>query len=149
LSYETLIADTRPGADARRGGTDLAGVFYTGGTTGFPKGVMLSHDGLCLTGLYMAAEGIAQERDRGLHAAPMVPHRRRDVAQRDVGRGCDARGSAGVHAAAACCRPSSTSGSVRPFLVPTMIQMMVDHPEAPKHDLSIAALTPVRRLAHQ
>ena len=41
LTYEALIAAAEPVPDARRGGDDLAGVFYTGGTTGFPKGVML------------------------------------------------------------------------------------------------------------
>jgi long-subunit acyl-CoA synthetase (AMP-forming) len=34
-----------PVADARHG-DDLAGVFYTGGTAGFPKGVLLSHANL-------------------------------------------------------------------------------------------------------
>jgi acyl-CoA synthetase (AMP-forming)/AMP-acid ligase II len=71
LSYEALIADAVPVADAGRGGSDLAGVFYTGGTTGFPKGVMLSHDALCFDALVLAAEGMARAGDRGLHAAPM------------------------------------------------------------------------------
>ncbi|MFD6452344.1 AMP-binding protein, partial [Nocardia sp. NPDC060220] len=48
LSYEELIAATAPIPDARRGGDELYGVFYTGGTTGSPKGVMLSHRA-CLT----------------------------------------------------------------------------------------------------
>ena len=38
LSYEALVADSSPVEDAMRSGDDLAGVFYTGGTTGSPKG---------------------------------------------------------------------------------------------------------------
>ncbi|MEO8006769.1 MAG: AMP-binding protein, partial [Betaproteobacteria bacterium] len=43
LNYEHLLADASPARDAGRAGNDLAAVMYTGGTTGFPKGVMLSH----------------------------------------------------------------------------------------------------------
>lgn len=135
LSYEALIADTMPVPDARRGGTDLAGVFYTGGTTGFPKGVMLSHDGLCLTGLYMAAEGIAREGDRGLHAAPMFHIA--DVTLLSVMWAVGA-----THVVLPAFTPLGTLQAIEreristTILVPTMIQMMADHPEAPKHDLS-------------
>jgi acyl-CoA synthetase (AMP-forming)/AMP-acid ligase II len=145
LSYEALIADTLPVLDARRGGTDLAGVFYTGGTTGFPKGVMLSHDGQCLTGLSMAAEGIARKGDRGLHAAPMF---RRDAAQRHVGRRCDARGPAGVHAA--------RHAAGRRARADQYDHSRADHdpndgrpPGGAEARSFRATLAPVRRLAHQ
>ena len=42
--FEALIAAHEPVPDADAGGEDLAGLFYTGGTTGKAKGVMLSHD---------------------------------------------------------------------------------------------------------
>jgi long-chain acyl-CoA synthetase len=46
LDYETLLAGTPALPDANRAGEDLWVIFYTGGTTAHPKGVMMSHRGL-------------------------------------------------------------------------------------------------------
>ena len=46
LDYESLIAGTAALPDANRSGEDLWVIFYTGGTTAHPKGVMMSHRGL-------------------------------------------------------------------------------------------------------
>ncbi len=37
LNFEQLLLDAKPIEDARRGGNELFGIFYTGGTTGEPK----------------------------------------------------------------------------------------------------------------
>lgn len=71
LNYETLISITDPVQDAGRSGDDLAGVFYTGGTTGFPKGVMLSHTNLYVGAVSNAHEISLQDGAVYLHAAPM------------------------------------------------------------------------------
>ena len=70
FSYEQLIAENAPMADAMRGNDDLAGIFYTGGTTGAAKGVMLSHRNLWSVAA-AALEWIAPPDQTALHAAPM------------------------------------------------------------------------------
>ncbi|MNO62650.1 Long-chain-fatty-acid--CoA ligase [compost metagenome] len=55
-SFEALIAASQPVEDCRRGGEDLAVILYTGGTTGLPKGVMLSHRNLWTSALMRMAD---------------------------------------------------------------------------------------------
>ena len=46
ISFEHLIEQHEPMEDSNRSGEDLWVIFYTGGTTAQPKGVMMSHRGL-------------------------------------------------------------------------------------------------------
>ena len=134
-SYEALIATHDPVPDAHRRGTDLAGVFYTGGTTGHPKGVMLSHEAIVYNGLVLANEGMARSGDIALHAAPMfhIADFCLYNAQWLVG---------GTHVALPGFTPLATLEALQrervavTVLVPTMIQMVVDHPEASRFDLA-------------
>ena len=51
IDLEALIQNNGPSAPSMRGGDDMAGIFYTGGTTGFPKGVMQSHWAIWASGM--------------------------------------------------------------------------------------------------
>ena len=58
VDYESLIAESDPMRDISEGGSELAGLFYTGGTTGRSKGVMLSHDTVSYTHLTLPTKRI-------------------------------------------------------------------------------------------
>jgi acyl-CoA synthetase (AMP-forming)/AMP-acid ligase II len=136
LDYEDLIAAAEPVEDRRRGGDELAGLFYTGGTTGFPKGVMLSHANLGISWLGSAASGyMARPGSRTLHAAPMF-----HLADLTVwGITLLVGGSHVILPAfdpAAVLSAIETEQVTDALLVPTMIQLVVDHPGIGRYDLS-------------
>ena len=70
LGLDQLLASD-PIEDAGRGGDDLLAIFYTGGTTGRSKGVMLSHAGLTANCLAMVEFGLFPDGCRTLIAPPL------------------------------------------------------------------------------
>jgi acyl-CoA synthetase (AMP-forming)/AMP-acid ligase II len=135
LNYEEILLAAEPGIDAGRGGDDLAGVFYTGGTTGFPKGVMLSHTNFYVGGVSNAHEINMQDGTVYLHAAPMF-----HIA--DLIWFSAITFVAGTHVVIPMFTPDGTLAAIekhRPsqvLLVPVMLQMVLQSDKLAQTDVS-------------
>lgn len=135
VSYETLIQENEPAEDAYRSGDDLAGIFYTGGTTGFPKGVMLTHNNLWTSAIALVTEVGLKEENRILHAAPMFHLADGALTQGGILAGC-------THVFIPMFTPAGTIQAIQNYktthalLVPVMIQMIINDPTIKEADLS-------------
>ena len=69
--YEKLIEENSPAPDAGRGMDELLGIYYTGGTTGLPKGVMLSHGNLSINVMCQITDFGFVKDAHYLHVTPM------------------------------------------------------------------------------
>src|SRR5262245_30845963 len=135
LAHEALIGGAAPVEDAQRRDDDLAGIFYTGGSTGKAKGVMLSHDNLISNAMNAIALVGYDRTSRYLHAAPMfhLADGMATFAMTMVG---------GTHVmipkfdAHACLAALARHRITNVTLVPAMIAMMVNHPDAATFDLT-------------
>ena len=71
IGYETLLADSSWIADRCAKNEAMAAIFYTGGSTGFPKGAVLSHRSIVCNGLFAAKAYRMDQEDHLCHATPM------------------------------------------------------------------------------
>lgn len=138
LAYDELTAQgPGPGGDSDVTDEDLAWLFYTSGTTGRPKGAMLTHGALTFVSVGWVADLMSLEpEDVGIHAAPLTH-------------------GAGFHALALTMK-GATQVLLRPprfdpenfcatvqrhqvtnaWLVPTQIKMLLNYEGLGKWDLS-------------
>ncbi|MFN0181041.1 MAG: acyl-CoA synthetase [Gemmatimonadales bacterium] len=133
VGYEALVK-AAPVEDVGRGGEDLYGIFYTGGTTGRSKGVMLSHRNILAN-----QENVASLFDRKdpvyLHAAPMFH-------LADLGSTFHITAVAGTHAVVPRFDPGDVLRAIAEYrvtgtmLVPTMINMLLQFPGLDGYDVS-------------
>jgi len=147
LDYETLIAQSAPVPDAHRNGDDLAGIFYTGGTTGFPKGVMLSHNNLCICAMSSLALGRSGRDAVYLHVMPMFH-------LADFAVTTSLLLSGGSHVVLPGFSPQQTAETIAHervneiMLAPTLIQMLVDWIEQNPEASGKLDLTCLKRLTY-
>jgi long-chain acyl-CoA synthetase len=135
LDYEEMIGSASPVPDAEARDGDLAGIFYTAGTTGRSKGVMLSHRNLMANSRNMLADQLTDEDAVYLHAAPMFHLANSAEMYLNFLAGS---GNAIVRAFTAdgVAQAIERYKVTHTLLVPTMVQMLVDHPSVDQYDLS-------------
>lgn len=127
LSYEQILQAAEPVEDLRAAYGELAVICYTGGTTGSPKGVMLTHGNLWSSAIARIAEAHVGPDSVALQVAPMfhVAGLGGLVTQTIVGGTNVFLPSFQAEATLACIERNKVTNVV---LVPTMIQMLLDHP---------------------
>ena len=138
LDYETLISSESDACkDADVQPDDLAWLFYTSGTTGMPKGAMLTHRILlAMTMNFYADMSPLGPEDAILHAAPL-----------SHGSGLYALANIGKAASNIILESKSFDpelifrtirdyGITNMFAAPTMVKLMVDSPAVDRYDHS-------------
>ena len=133
--YETLIAENEGCDDALRSGDDIACLFYTGGTTGKAKGVMLSHRNIWVNAFVTARSFGFDEETVALHAGPLF----------HLGAGARVYTTSllgGQHVVIPRFAPLEVLDAIARHkvtvatFVPTMLAMILQAPELDSYDLS-------------
>ena len=145
LFYETMLAGAGPlptDSTHEPEEEELAGIFYTGGTTGRPKGVMLTHRTLALSALHNVVAFEYSQGERHLHASPMFH-------SADCSQAWAITLIGGAHIFLAAFDPGATLQAIAHYrvtttlMVPTMLLGLLDHPE-----FATTALGSLRRVLY-
>jgi long-chain acyl-CoA synthetase len=134
-AYEALLAAARPMEDRCGSGDDLCGIYYTGGTTGAAKGVMLSHTNMIAASINWIATLHFDEDTRYLHSAGLF-----HLAGASPALALTMTG--GTHVFLPKFDPVLAMAAIEEhrvnycLFVPTMVNMLLNHPAFSGYDLS-------------
>src|ERR1700733_9630833 len=135
VNYEDALQSVEPVPDALRGEDDIACLFYTGGTTGRSKGVMLSHGNLWANAMATIAHLGLDDSLVHLHSGPLF----------HLGAGGRVYATAvagGKHVVMSRFTPELALSTIArervtvATFVPTMLAMLLQLPDIHTYDLS-------------
>ncbi len=137
LNYEEALRqeDSGPLPTPSIDGEGIAQIYYTSGTTGRPKGVMLSHKNVTIHALGTIAEVHLTDSDVWVHVAPLFH-------LADAWATWAVTWVGGTHVlvrefdARAVLETLQREKVTLTNLIPTMLNLMVNHPDAGKFDYS-------------
>jgi acyl-CoA synthetase (AMP-forming)/AMP-acid ligase II len=135
VSYESLVAQPRSSSlpEVSIQDEEVAQIYYTSGTTGRPKGVLLSHKNVTSHALGTIAEIQLTDRDVWIHVAPLFH-------LADAWATWAITWVGGTHVLVREFEPKAVLEAIEKEkvtltnLIPTMLNLMVNHPEVGKYD---------------
>jgi long-chain acyl-CoA synthetase len=139
IPYEAMLAQSSPATPPDVSGETPAAISYTGGTTGLPKGVMLSHANLVANAKHFLLTDSLTAEDVYVHAGPMFH-------AADSTMVFCVTWAGGTHVlldrfdVARLVDAIDQDGATILVLVPTMVRMLLDHLEERPADLSTLRL---------
>jgi long-chain acyl-CoA synthetase len=138
MHFEDLVnrgAQIPQSADQEMEDNDLSGLYYTGGTTGRAKGVMLSHKNVVSNAFHMVMASSYTGQDIYLHAGPMFH-------LADIASTFAVTLVGGCHVFIPLFNPIAMLETVQrekvtaTLLVPTMVNALLNHPDVDNYDIS-------------